>query len=132
MFFFLMIRRPPRSTRTDTLFPYTTLFRSSYSAADLQARGLGDLSQLLQFVAPSLEFPGAVNSGGAANARGPALRGLGQDPVLVLIDGKRRHASSLINFNNTIGRGQVPVERNRSEHRRGGNEGVRKGKSRGE
>src|SRR3546814_20366657 len=28
--FFLMIRRPPRSTRTDTLFPYTTLFRSSY------------------------------------------------------------------------------------------------------
>src|SRR3546814_8301333 len=27
MFFFLMIRRPPRSTRTDTLFPYTTLFR---------------------------------------------------------------------------------------------------------
>src|SRR3546814_15275929 len=30
-FFFLMIRRPPRSTRTDTLFPYTTLFRSSYN-----------------------------------------------------------------------------------------------------
>src|SRR3546814_7940209 len=28
-FFFLMIRRPPRSTRTDTLFPYTTLFRST-------------------------------------------------------------------------------------------------------
>src|SRR3546814_10042397 len=32
--FFLMIRRPPRSTRTDTLFPYTTLFRSTF----LQAR----------------------------------------------------------------------------------------------
>src|SRR3546814_11731316 len=29
MVFFLMIRRPPRSTRTDTLFPYTTLFRSA-------------------------------------------------------------------------------------------------------
>src|SRR3546814_10816652 len=28
IFFFLMLRRPPRSTRTDTLFPYTTLFRS--------------------------------------------------------------------------------------------------------
>src|SRR3546814_4664988 len=28
--FFLMIRRPPRSTRTDTLFPYTTLFRSTH------------------------------------------------------------------------------------------------------
>src|SRR3546814_18926659 len=32
MFFFLMIRRPPRSTRTDTLFPYTTLFRSRDTA----------------------------------------------------------------------------------------------------
>src|SRR3546814_11919311 len=31
LFFFLMIRRPPRSTRTDTLFPYTTLFRSLHS-----------------------------------------------------------------------------------------------------
>src|SRR3546814_891543 len=30
--FFLMIRRPPRSTRTDTLFPYTTLFRSNPSS----------------------------------------------------------------------------------------------------
>src|SRR3546814_6952375 len=29
LFFFLMIRRPPRSTRTDTLFPYTTLFRAA-------------------------------------------------------------------------------------------------------
>src|SRR3546814_4901538 len=39
MIFFLMIRRPPRSTRTDTLFPYTTLFRSrgqSAVLADLQ------------------------------------------------------------------------------------------------
>src|SRR3546814_13256321 len=33
VFFFLMIRRPPRSTRTDTLFPYTTLFRSRARAA---------------------------------------------------------------------------------------------------
>src|SRR3546814_6451404 len=32
MFFFLMIRRPPRSTRTDNLFPYTTLFRSAETA----------------------------------------------------------------------------------------------------
>src|SRR3546814_9096326 len=36
-FFFLMIRRPPRSTRTDTLFPYTTLFRS-YGRADPRGR----------------------------------------------------------------------------------------------
>src|SRR3546814_20705978 len=38
-FFFLMIRRPPRSTRTDTLFPYTTLFRSSIRPP----MGIGDL-----------------------------------------------------------------------------------------
>src|SRR3546814_12642320 len=34
--FFLMIRRPPRSTRTDTLFPYTTLFRSFIRPPSLQ------------------------------------------------------------------------------------------------
>src|SRR3546814_1368112 len=38
-FFFVMIRRPPISTRTDTLFPYTTLFRSALAA--LAAAGLG-------------------------------------------------------------------------------------------
>src|SRR3546814_16954144 len=37
VFFFLMIRRPPRSTRTDTLFPYTTLFRSSQCVAPREA-----------------------------------------------------------------------------------------------
>src|SRR3546814_4539147 len=36
-FFFLMIRRPPRSTRTDTLFPYTTLFRSACTATSSSA-----------------------------------------------------------------------------------------------
>src|SRR3546814_2740507 len=53
-FFVLMIRRPPRSTRTDTLFPYTTLFRSfagnqssaywtnnGYGTAQVNLRGLG-------------------------------------------------------------------------------------------
>src|SRR3546814_4685420 len=36
-----MIRRPPRSTRTDTLFPYTTLFRSVAHAAELARNGRG-------------------------------------------------------------------------------------------
>src|SRR3546814_13042874 len=44
-FFFLMVRRPPRSTRTDTLFPYTTLFRShghpQTDAADARDDGGG-------------------------------------------------------------------------------------------
>src|SRR3546814_19898922 len=38
VFFFLMIRRPPRSTRTDTLFPYTTLFRSQPTPASGNSR----------------------------------------------------------------------------------------------
>src|SRR3546814_21127383 len=38
--FFLMIRRPPRSTRTDTLFPYTTLFRSTPAHVDLFTEAL--------------------------------------------------------------------------------------------
>src|SRR3546814_7617195 len=37
LLFFLMLRRPPRSTRTDTLFPYTTLFRSTVSAVSTLA-----------------------------------------------------------------------------------------------
>src|SRR3546814_9586679 len=41
--FFLMIRRPPRSTRTDTLFPYTTLFRSPGADAEGLYPGGGDI-----------------------------------------------------------------------------------------
>src|SRR3546814_4286106 len=55
-FFFLMIRRPPRSTRTDTLFPYTTLFRSPRLR---HGRELGDL--------------GIVDAGGAPSRRGSGL-----------------------------------------------------------
>src|SRR3546814_20337265 len=39
-----MIRRPPRSTRTDTLFPYTTLFRSGSSPGENSRDGFGRLS----------------------------------------------------------------------------------------
>src|SRR3546814_11675012 len=41
-YFCLMIRRPPRSTRTDTLFPYTTLFRSSFRGAFAYLGGLAN------------------------------------------------------------------------------------------
>src|SRR3546814_6302036 len=40
LFFFLLIRHPPRSTRTDTLFPYTTLFRSPDGVANLSVHGV--------------------------------------------------------------------------------------------
>src|SRR3546814_2783263 len=53
IFFFLMIRRPPRSTRTDTLFPYTTLFRSGIKVGDdliglAVAQGAGDAADALE------------------------------------------------------------------------------------
>src|SRR3546814_1545403 len=44
-FFFLMIRRPPRSTRTDTLFPYTTLFRSKFHTGDDRRHSKRELEQ---------------------------------------------------------------------------------------
>src|SRR3546814_9003754 len=50
LMFFLMIRRPPISTRTDTLFPYTTLFRSA-----LVAQRLANLAHM------SLQFGGRVS-----------------------------------------------------------------------
>src|SRR3546814_12833360 len=51
LFFFLMIRRPPSSTLTDTLFPYTTLFRSEpvygqWAPGTREARDLGRLRGL--------------------------------------------------------------------------------------
>src|SRR3546814_16431987 len=61
-FFFLMIRRPPRSTRTDTLFPYTTLFRSL--APGDGAEFMSALAELL--AGRVLEFG---REGAAADAR---------------------------------------------------------------
>src|SRR3546814_15604709 len=63
LFFFLMIRRPPRSTRTDTLFPYTTLFRSEklLGLTLLQCEGVVDRGAVT--IGEALE-------GEAANGRG--------------------------------------------------------------
>src|SRR3546814_12733525 len=57
--FFLIIRRPPRSTRTDTLFPYTTLFRSAVPACH---RRLPDLVRAARFQLRRAD-PGAVELG---------------------------------------------------------------------
>src|SRR3546814_19786112 len=53
-----MIRRPPRSTRTDTLFPYTTLFRSELFVGHLKPVGMPRLHiSVLEFQEACLEFP---------------------------------------------------------------------------
>src|SRR3546814_17906991 len=48
--FFLMIRRPPRSTRTDTLFPYTTLFRSKTRIVKIGKGGLKAARTHLRYI----------------------------------------------------------------------------------
>src|SRR3546814_9471901 len=55
-FFFLMIRRPPRSTRTDTLFPYTTLFRSAVALLD-DGPGRQPVPPLLVIAADDVAMP---------------------------------------------------------------------------
>src|SRR3546814_16854902 len=72
-FFFLIIRRPPRSTRTDTLFPYTTLFRSLFSLAcgrlfeGTPAQMLASLDRLSQLPGETLVCGGHEYT--AANGR---------------------------------------------------------------
>src|SRR3546814_18835656 len=62
LLFFLMIRRPPRSTRTDTLFPYTTLFRSFVlcgsgpTRPELEARAAGLTNIQFHDLQPQEEF----------------------------------------------------------------------------
>src|SRR3546814_13640962 len=60
LLFFLMIRRPPRSTRTDTLFPYTTLFRSELTGHDIFSSllALGHGRETIQGLAPALLHAG--------------------------------------------------------------------------
>src|SRR3546814_11708675 len=54
LFYFLMIRRPPRATRTDTLFPYTTLFRSYMVGG--RTRLLRQRAQERRLLAPRADF----------------------------------------------------------------------------
>src|SRR3546814_18821023 len=63
LFFFLMLRRPPRSTRTDTLFPYTTLFRSHGLR---RGRGLARRADGLDRLLPADHPRGGARSPAAA------------------------------------------------------------------
>ncbi|MFY0607180.1 MAG: TonB-dependent receptor [Cyclobacteriaceae bacterium] len=70
------------------------------------------VSQLLNYVAPSFSSNTQTISDGTDHIDPASLRGLGPDQVLVLINGKRRHTSSLINVNGTFGRGSVGTDLN--------------------
>ncbi|WP_420147370.1 TonB-dependent receptor [Spirosoma sp.] len=79
---------------------------------DLIATGQVDISQQLNFVAPSFNSSRQTVSDGTDHIDPATLRGLGPDQVLVLLNGKRRHNQALINLNSTIGRGSVGTDLN--------------------
>ncbi|WP_298349137.1 TonB-dependent receptor [uncultured Dokdonia sp.] len=71
-----------------------------------------ELSQILHYLAPSFHSTHQTIADGTDHIDPATLRGLGTDQVLVLINGKRRHNSSLLNVNGTIGRGAVGTDFN--------------------
>ncbi|MET0289199.1 MAG: TonB-dependent receptor [Pseudoxanthomonas sp.] len=84
------------------------------TADDLRRAGVvnGELGSALQNLLPSFNFPRQSNSGGADHVRAAQLRGLSPDQVLVLVNGKRRHVSALVNTDSKIGKGTTPVDFN--------------------
>jgi len=71
----------------------------------------GELGAALQNLAPSINFPRIESSGASDSVRGVQLRGLAPDQVLVLINGKRRHASAVLDTESSFA-GTVPVDIN--------------------
>lgn len=78
----------------------------------LEATGTTELATALSRALPSLNFPRPAITDGTDAVRPASLRGLAPDQVLVLVNGKRRHTTALINLNGSQGRGSSPVDLN--------------------
>src|SRR5215213_1311839 len=100
--------RSPERSRTDTPVPVDVV--PIEEIAD--ESGQLDLGQLLQYTAPSFNSNRMSGSDGSDHIDAATLRGLGPDQVLVLINGKRRHSSSLVYIFGTRGRGNVGTDLN--------------------
>lgn len=96
-------------TRLDTPVPVDVL-----SATDLRGTGAvaNELGEAISRLAPSVNFPRQSNSGTSDHIRAAQLRGLSPDQVLVLVNGRRRHISSVVNTETKIGRGTAAVDLN--------------------
>lgn len=70
------------------------------------------INQILNYVAPSFSSNTQTVADGTDHIDPASLRGLGPDQVLVLINGKRRHNTALVNVNGTFGRGSVGTDMN--------------------
>ncbi|WP_457654195.1 TonB-dependent receptor [Rhodocaloribacter sp.] len=94
-------------TAVDTPVPVDVI-----PAEALEQQGVTELNQALSVIAPSFNASHQTISDGTDHINPASLRGLGPDQVLVLVNGKRRHPSSLVHVNGTFGRGTVGVDLN--------------------
>jgi iron complex outermembrane recepter protein len=79
---------------------------------DIQETGQTEVNQILTALAPSFNASHQTIADGSDHINPASLRGLGPDQVLVLVNGKRRHAPALVHVNGTFGRGTVGVDLN--------------------
>jgi len=98
--------RTPRST-IETPVPVDIV-----TAEDLAQIGRTETGRLLSVAAPSFISTPQTVADGTDHVDPASLRGLGPDQVLVLVNGKRRHKSALLNVNGTFGRGTVGTDLN--------------------
>ena len=82
------------------------------SAKEIKQFAQADLSQMLTYAAPSFQSTHQSVTDGTDAIDPASLRGLGPDQTLVLLNGKRRHTTSLVNINGSVGRGSVGTDMN--------------------
>ncbi len=100
--------RSPKRTATDTPVAIDIIDMQEI----ITKSGKVEINELLQYTAPSFNANKQSGSDGADHIDPATLRGLGPDQTLVLINGKRRHSSSLINLFGTRGRGNSGTDLN--------------------
>jgi iron complex outermembrane recepter protein len=83
-----------------------------FSARELALTGQVEPTQMLNYVAPSFNSSRQTVADGTDHIDPATIRGLGPDQVLVLLNGRRRHTTALVNVNGTIGRGSVGTDLN--------------------
>ncbi|MGH7673455.1 MAG: TonB-dependent receptor plug domain-containing protein, partial [Gemmatimonadales bacterium] len=81
-------------------------------AEEIQETGQTEVNQILTALGPSFNASHQTIADGSDHINPASLRGLGPDQVLVLVNGKRRHAPALVHVNGTFGRGTVGVDLN--------------------
>jgi iron complex outermembrane recepter protein len=82
------------------------------STVALEKSGLGEINKMLNALVPSYNFPQPSITDGTDHIRPATLRGLSPDQTLILVNGKRRHQTSLLNLNGSVGRGSTAADLN--------------------